>query len=91
MMKRRADLPEKDGHSQDSLKEECAVFGVYGNSEAHLLTALGLHALQHRGQEATGMVSFDGTKFNAFKGIGHVGENFNAGSKTLNDLKVMWR
>ncbi|NBX07392.1 MAG: amidophosphoribosyltransferase, partial [Proteobacteria bacterium] len=86
-MKRRADLPEEDGHSQDSLQEECAVFGIYGNSEAHLLTALGLHALQHRGQEATGMVSFDGTKFNAFKGIGHVGENFSAGSKTLNDLK----
>ena len=87
MMKRLADLPENDGHNQDSLQEECAVFGIYGNSEAHLLTALGLHALQHRGQEATGMVSFDGEKFNSFKGIGHVGENFSAGSKTLNDLK----
>ena len=87
MMKRLADPPTTDGHSQDSLQEECAVFGIYGNNEAHLLTALGLHALQHRGQEATGMVSFDGTNFNSFKGIGHVGENFSAGSKTLNDLK----
>ena len=86
-MKRLADLPENDGHNQDSLQEECAVFGIYGNSEAHLLTALGLHALQHRGQEATGMVSFDGEKFNSFRGLGHVGENFSAGSKTLNDLK----
>ena len=87
MMKRLADPPTTDGHSQDSLQEECAVFGIYGSNEAHLLTALGLHALQHRGQEATGMVSFDGTNFNSFKGIGHVGENFSAGSKTLNDLK----
>ena len=87
MMKRLADPPATDGHSQDSLQEECAVFGIYGSNEAHLLTALGLHALQHRGQEATGMVSFDGTNFNSFKGIGHVGENFSAGSKTLNDLK----
>ena len=87
MMKRTADPPATDGHSQDSLQEECAVFGIYGNNEAHLLTALGLHALQHRGQEATGMVSFDGEKFNSFKGIGHVGENFSAGSKTLNNLK----
>ena len=45
---------------QDGFNEECAVFGVYGSSEAHVLTALGLHALQHRGQEATGMVSFNG-------------------------------
>ena len=64
MMKRPADPPATDGHWQDSLQEECAVFGIYGNNEAHLLTALGLHALQHRGQEATGMVSFDGEKFN---------------------------
>ena len=85
MMKRLADPPATDGHSQDSLQEDCAVFGIYGNNEAHLLPALGLHALQHRGQEATGMVSFDGTNFNSFKGIGHVGENFSAGSQTLND------
>ena len=49
-----------DLHSeQDRFNEECAVFGVYGSSEAHVLTALGLHALQHRGQAATGRVRFD--------------------------------
>ena len=68
----------------DSLKEECAVFGVYGTSDsAHLLTALGLHALQHRGQEATGMVTFDGDNFKEMRGLGHVGENFDAGSEAL--------
>ena len=71
----------------DGFNEECAVFGVYGSSEAHVLTALGLHALQHRGQEATGMVSFDGDQFNSHRGVGHVGENFNAGSPSLDALK----
>ena len=72
---------------QDGFNEECAVFGVYGSSEAHVLTALGLHALQHRGQEATGMVSFDGQQFNSHRGVGHVGENFSAGSPSLEALK----
>ena len=77
-----------DLHSeQDRFNEECAVFGVYGSSEAHVLTALGLHALQHRGQEATGMVSFDGKQFNSYRGLGHVGDNFNAGSPNLEALK----
>ena len=71
----------------DRFNEECAVFGVYGSEEAHLLTALGLHALQHRGQEATGMVSFDGDTFKHHKGTGHVGENFSAGSSELAQLK----
>lgn len=71
----------------DKLNEECAVFGVFssGNS-AHLLTALGLHALQHRGQEATGMVSFDGTQFKDLRGLGHVGENFDAGSPEMAEM-----
>ena len=72
---------------QDGFHEECAVFGVYGSAEAHVLTALGLHALQHRGQEATGMVSFNGQQFNSHRGVGHVGENFNAGSPSLDALK----
>ena len=72
---------------QDGFREECAIFGVYGSAEAHVLTALGLHALQHRGQEATGMVSFDGQNFNSHRGVGHVGENFNAGSPSLDALK----
>tara|TARA_B100000963_G_scaffold42283_1_gene31464 strand:+ start:2694 stop:3203 length:510 start_codon:yes stop_codon:yes gene_type:complete len=65
---------------QDRFNEECAVFGVYGSSEAHELNALSLHALQHRGQEVIGMVSFDGKQFNSYRSLGHVGDNFNAGS-----------
>jgi amidophosphoribosyltransferase len=62
----------------DSLHEECGVFGVFGHPEAAALVALGLHALQHRGQEATGIVSFDGKQFPAQRGMGHVGENFSS-------------
>ena len=47
-------------HDDDKPREECGVFGIFGNHEASLLTALGLHALQHRGQEACGITSFDG-------------------------------
>ena len=44
----------------DRLREECGVFGIFGHPDAAAITALGLHALQHRGQEAAGIVSFDG-------------------------------
>ncbi len=60
--------------------EECAVFGIYsppGNSDASTHTMLGLHAMQHRGQEATGIVSFDGEHFSAHRGVGEVGEVLN--------------
>ncbi len=60
----------------DSLHEECGVFGVFNVTDAAALTALGLHALQHRGQEATGIVSFDGQRFHMQKGLGLVGDNF---------------
>jgi len=60
----------------DKLHEECGIFGVYGHSDSAALTALGLHALQHRGQEATGIVSFDGKTFHTHKGIGLVGDTF---------------
>ena len=70
----------------DHLREECAVFGIFGTSEASINTALGLHALQHRGQEATGIVSFDGKDFHAHRGIGHVGEIFGAGSAHIKSL-----
>lgn len=70
----------------DSFQEECAVFGVYGSDEAAVHTALGLHALQHRGQEATGIISFDGEKYHGHRGFGHVGENFDAGSGHLDKL-----
>ncbi len=70
----------------DHFHEECAVFGIYGTDEANINTALGLHALQHRGQEACGIVSFDGLHFHAHRGLGHVGENFDAASAEMQAL-----
>lgn len=63
--------------SSDKLKEECGVFGIFGHKDAAAITALGLHALQHRGQEAAGIVSFDGNHFQAERRLGLVGDNFN--------------
>jgi amidophosphoribosyltransferase len=60
----------------DKLHEECGVFGIYGLDDAAALTALGLHALQHRGQEAAGIVSFDGRQFHGHRGQGLVGDIF---------------
>ena len=59
------------------IKEECGVFGVSNTHDASTLTALGLHALQHRGQEGCGIVSFDGTQYHSEKRYGLVGDNFN--------------
>ena len=59
------------------LKEECGIFGISNNYDASTLTALGLHALQHRGQEGCGIVSFDGEKYHSEKKFGLVGDNFN--------------
>ena len=63
-------------HDDDKPREECGVFGVFGSLEASLLTALGLHALQHRGQEAAGIVSYDGKRFSSERHMGLVGESF---------------
>ena len=60
----------------DHLREECGVFGIFGHQDAAAITALGLHALQHRGQEAAGIVSFDGTRFHSERRLGLVGDNF---------------
>ena len=60
----------------DLLREECGVFGVFGQPEAAALTALGLHALQHRGQEAAGIVSYNKGRFHAERRIGRVGDHF---------------
>ena len=59
-----------------SIREECGVFGVHEFSDASTITALGLHALQHRGQEGCGIVSFDGKNFHSEKRHGLVGDNF---------------
>ncbi|MEZ5666206.1 MAG: amidophosphoribosyltransferase [Alphaproteobacteria bacterium] len=63
---------------QDKFHEECGVFGVFGHADAAALTALGLHALQHRGQEAAGIVATDGETFQAHRGRGQVADNFGA-------------
>ena len=61
----------------DKLHEECGVFGIFDSPDASTLTTLGLHALQHRGQEGAGIVTFDGNKFNGVRRPGLVGDNFN--------------
>ena len=60
----------------DRLREECGVFGIFGHPDAAAITALGLHALQHRGQEACGIVSFDGKRFHSERRLGLVGDTF---------------
>ncbi|NBO18725.1 MAG: amidophosphoribosyltransferase, partial [Proteobacteria bacterium] len=73
-------IPDLDasGHPfDDSLHEECGVFGIYGHPDAAAHTALGLHALQHRGQEAAGIVSFGDGDFCTHRALGLVGDNFN--------------
>ena len=67
------------------LKEECGVFGISNFEDASALTALGLHALQHRGQEGCGIVTFDGDKYYSEKRFGLVGDNFN-NEKLLKNL-----
>ncbi|WP_423142809.1 amidophosphoribosyltransferase [Parablastomonas sp. CN1-191] len=64
----------------DTLHEECGVFGVTGSRDAAAVVALGLHALQHRGQEAVGITSFDGQEFYSRRGLGHVAQNFSSGA-----------
>nr|WP_121049989.1 amidophosphoribosyltransferase [Sphingosinicella microcystinivorans] len=60
----------------DKLKEECGIFGVWGAEGSAALAALGLHALQHRGQEAAGITSYDGKTFHSHRAMGHVAGNF---------------
>ncbi len=69
----------------DRLKEECGIFGIFNNKDAATLTALGLHALQHRGQEGCGIVSHDKKNFYAERRLGLVGDNFTKG-KILENL-----
>ena len=69
----------------DKLKEECGVFGIYNHPDSSALVALGLHALQHRGQEGCGIVSFDGNNYHSEKRQGLVGDHF-TDPQTLNRL-----
>jgi len=70
---------------EPKLQEECGVFGLIGTKDAAALTALGLHALQHRGQEAAGIASFDGERFHSERHLGLVSDNF-SDATTLNGL-----
>src|SRR3954467_3579844 len=71
-----AALELQDDLEGDTLREECGVFGIYGHPDAAAITALGLHALQHRGQEAAGIVSYDGERFHSERRLGLVGDTF---------------
>src|SRR5947199_631342 len=66
------------GYADDHFHDECGVFGVYGHPDAAALTALGLHALQHRGQESAGIVAYDGEQFSAHRAPGLVSDNFSS-------------
>ena len=86
MKKHTKILKKKLRNFDPKIKEECGVFGISNAKDASALTALGLHALQHRGQEGCGIVSFDGKKYYSEKRFGLVGDNFNK-EKVLNNLK----
>ncbi|WP_201285561.1 amidophosphoribosyltransferase [Chelativorans xinjiangense] len=64
------------GEADDHFHDECGVFGIFGRQDAAAIATLGLHALQHRGQEAAGIVSFDGTQFHVERHIGLIGDTF---------------
>lgn len=68
----------REAVDDDHLREECGVFGVWGVDQASAMVALGLHALQHRGQEAAGIVSLNGSSFHAHRAMGHVAGNFDS-------------
>ncbi len=67
-----------DATDGDVLREKCGVFGIFGHPEAATITALGLHALQHRGQEAAGVVTFDGHRYHSERRMGLVGDHFSS-------------
>ncbi|MEQ8825684.1 MAG: amidophosphoribosyltransferase [Filomicrobium sp.] len=75
-----------DVDDDDKLREECGVFGIFRHEEAATLTALGLHALQHRGEEACGIATTEGPLFHLERHMGLVGDNFNK-RKVLERLK----
>jgi len=83
MTEQRAETPFDD----DALHEECGIFGIFGHPDAGALTILGLHALQHRGQESVGIVSYDGLQFIAERHSGLVGDSFGKNSVYTPKLK----
>ena len=85
MRKNTKNLKKKLKIYSPKLKEECGVFGISNSIDASTLTALGLHALQHRGQEGCGIVSYDGKNYHSEKRFGLVDDNFNK-KKVLKNL-----
>ncbi len=73
-------MEQMERGADDKFHDECGVFGVFGSPDSSALTALGLHALQHRGQEACGIVAFDGTHFNSRRALGLVDSTFSHAS-----------
>ena len=86
MKKHIKTLKKKLTNFDPKIKEECGVFGISNAKDASALTALGLHALQHRGQEGCGIVSFNGKEYFSEKRFGLVGDNFNK-EKVLKKLQ----
>jgi len=78
-------LPRTNPFDDDKLREECGVFGIFGTSDAARHTVLGLHSLQHRGQEAAGIVSRSSDRFHSHRSLGHVGDTF-SDEETMKNL-----
>ncbi len=80
-------LSESDGNEVfPEKKEECGLFGIFGDPDAVQKTYFGLHSLQHRGQEAAGIASSDGEFIQCYRGMGNVSRVFRAGSGVLEKL-----
>jgi amidophosphoribosyltransferase len=79
-------LLSTDPFDDDKLREECGVFAITNHEDAARMTALGMHALQHRGQEACGIVSYDGQDFHTVHRQGHVSDHLTKES-VINGLK----
>ncbi len=71
-----ADDTPYSSDGSDRFHDECGVFGIFGRPDAAAIVTLGLHALQHRGQEAAGIVSYDGSQFHVERHIGLIGDTF---------------
>ncbi len=78
-------LQEFDPYDEDKLREECGVIAVFGTTEASVVTALGLHALQHRGQEGCGIATYDGERFFTERHLGLVGDHFSGDAGDLRE------
>lgn len=77
--------PDDGSLDDDKLREECGIIAVYGTPEASVVTALGLHALQHRGQEGCGIATFDGERFHTERHLGLVGDHFGSSGGDLRE------